>query len=193
MDSDEDAHYIVEDTDGATYITLRSIIEDHEHTLLHATTPQTAALINTLRHQFAEHIRTTLYNIRTYALHQQAVLHSAHPPVNNFPLPPSPFILHPNNGLPYDTPVIPTATAYPVHSFVPLDFSQFHIGSPLPAGSTPTPPTTPQGRFRFYAVRRGRQTGIFTSWPECRRHVNGISSEYRGFQSLESAQAYLRL
>jgi hypothetical protein len=66
MDSDEDAHYIVEDTDGATYITLRSIIEDHEHTLLHATTPQTAALINTLRHQFAEHIRTTLYNIRTY-------------------------------------------------------------------------------------------------------------------------------
>ena len=186
MDSDEDAHYIVEDTDGATYITLRSIIEDHEHTLLHATTPQTAALINTLRHQFAEHIRT-------YALHQQAVLHSAHPPVNNFPLPPSPFILHPNNGLPYDTPVIPTATAYPVHSFVPLDLSQLHIGSPPPAGSTPPPTTTPPGRFRFYAVRRGRQTGIFTSWPECRRQVNGISSEYRGFQSLESAQAYLRL
>ena len=98
-----------------------------------------------------------------------------------------------DNGLPYDTPAISTATAYPVHSFVPLDFSQFHIGSSLPARSTPTPPTTPQGRFRFYAVRRGRQTGIFTSWPECRRQVNGISSEYRGFQSLESAQAYLRL
>ena len=194
MDSDEDAHDIEEDSFGATYsTTLRSIIEDHEHTLLHATTPQTAALINTLRHQFAEHIRTILYNTRTYALHQQAVLHSAHPPVNNFPLPPSPFILHPNNGLPYDTPVIPTATAYPVHSFVPLDFSQLHIGSPLPAGSTPSPPTTPQGRFRFYAVRRGRQTGIFTSWPECRRQVNGFSSEYRGFQSLESAQTYLRL
>ncbi len=96
--------------------------------------PQTAALINTLRHQFAEHIRTTLYNTRTYALNQQAVLHSAHPPVNNFPLPPSPFILHlhPNNGLPYDTPAIPTSTAYPVHSVEPLDFSQFHIGSPLP-------------------------------------------------------------
>jgi len=130
-------YYIVEDTDGATYITLRSIIEDHEHTLLHATTPQTAALINTLRHQFAEHIRTTLYNIRTYALHQQAVLHSAHPPVNNFPLPPSPFILHPNNGLPYDTPVIPTATAYPVHS---PDISQLHISSPLPPGSIPHHP-----------------------------------------------------
>ena len=99
MDSDEDAHDIEENTFGATYsTTLRSIIEDHEHTLLHATTPQTAALINTLRHQFAEHIRTTLYNTRTYALHQQAVLHSAHPPFNNFPLPPSPFILHPNNG-----------------------------------------------------------------------------------------------
>ena len=79
MDSDEDAHDLEEDTFGAT-TTLRSIIEDHEHTLLHATTPQTAALINTLRHQFAEHIRTTLYNTRTYALHQQAVLHSAHPP-----------------------------------------------------------------------------------------------------------------
>ena len=90
MDSDEDAHDLEEDTFGATYsTTLRSIIEDHEHTLLHATTPQTAALINTLRHQFAEHIRTTLYNTRTYALHQQAVLHSAHPPFNNAPLPPS--------------------------------------------------------------------------------------------------------
>ena len=74
MDSDEDGYDIVEDTFGATYTTLRFIIDDHEHTLLHATTPQTAALINTLRHQFAEHIRTTLYNIRTYALHQQAVL-----------------------------------------------------------------------------------------------------------------------
>jgi hypothetical protein len=179
-------------TFGATYTTtLRSI----SHTLYHATTPQTAAPINTLQHHFEEHVRTTLYNLRTYALHQQELLHSAYPPVINFPLPPSPFILHPNTGLPYDTPVIPTATAYPMHSLEPLDISQFHISSPLrvPARSIPPSPTTPQGRFRFYAVRRGRQTGIFTSWPECRRHVNGISSEYRGFQGLEDAQAYLRL
>ncbi len=137
MDSDEDAHDIEEDTFGATYTTtLRSIIEDHEHTLLHATTPQTAALINTLRHQFAEHIRTTLYNIRTYVLHQQALPHSAYPPANAFPLPPSPFIIHPNTGLPYDTPPVPTATAYPVRS---LDISQLHFSSPLPPGSTPSP------------------------------------------------------
>ena len=128
MDSDEDAHDIEEDTFGATYsTTLRSIIEDHEHTLLHATTSQTAALINTLRHQFAEHIRTTIYNTRTYSLHQHALLHSAYPPATTFPLPPSPFILHPNTGLPYDTPVIPTATPFPVHSLEPLDISQLHI------------------------------------------------------------------
>ena len=125
MDSDEDASDIEASTFGATIATtLTTIMDDHEHTLLHATTPQTAAFINTLQHQFEEHIRTTIYNIRTYTLHQKALVHSAYPPVINFPLPPSPFIVNPNTGLPYETPVIPTATAYPVHSLEPQDISQ---------------------------------------------------------------------
>ena len=31
---------------------------------------------------------------------------------------------------------------------------------------------------KYYAVRRGRMVGIFRSWEECRRHVDGIYSEF---------------
>ncbi len=95
------------------------------------------------------------------------------------------FMTHP----PFPRPQ-PTLCTHSCHSIS----ASFTLAHPyLPDLPPHHPPTTPQGRFRFYAVRRGRQTGIFTSWPECHRQVNGISSEYRGFQSLESAQAYLRL
>lgn len=45
---------------------------------------------------------------------------------------------------------------------------------------------------KFYAVRKGRKTGIFTSWEECRAQVHGFSGpEYKGFTSLEDAKAFL--
>ena len=48
-------------------------------------------------------------------------------------------------------------------------------------------------RPRFYAVRKGRNVGIFHSWEECERHVSGVASEHKSFGTLEEAQAYLRV
>ena len=45
---------------------------------------------------------------------------------------------------------------------------------------------------KYYAVRRGFRTGIFTSWPECNDAVKGFSgAEFRGFRSRHDAVQYL--
>ncbi|MDR1208931.1 MAG: ribonuclease H family protein [Clostridiales bacterium] len=45
----------------------------------------------------------------------------------------------------------------------------------------------------FYAVRRGRQTGIFGAWDECKRAVTGFKgAEFRGFAARDEAEAYMR-
>ncbi|MCI0768545.1 ribonuclease H family protein, partial [Bacillus sp. TL12] len=45
---------------------------------------------------------------------------------------------------------------------------------------------------KVYAVRKGRQTGIFYSWKECEVNVKGYSgAEYRSFPSKKEAQHYL--
>lgn len=45
----------------------------------------------------------------------------------------------------------------------------------------------------FYAVRRGRETGIFTSWSECEKQVKGFRDcEYKGFSTREEAKSYLK-
>lgn len=45
----------------------------------------------------------------------------------------------------------------------------------------------------FYAVARGRITGIFKNWLECNSSVNKVSgANYKGFQSLEDAELFLR-
>ncbi len=44
-------------------------------------------------------------------------------------------------------------------------------------------------RKRFYVVWRGRQTGIFSSWEEARRQVEGYPrAQYKGFARLEDAK-----
>ena len=46
----------------------------------------------------------------------------------------------------------------------------------------------PKGKF--YVVWKGRQTGIFTSWAECEKHVKGfVSAEYKAFGSLSEAES----
>ena len=46
---------------------------------------------------------------------------------------------------------------------------------------------------KFYAVRKGRKTGIFRNWDDCRASVHGFSgSEYKSFGTLEEAQAFLQ-
>lgn len=47
---------------------------------------------------------------------------------------------------------------------------------------------------KVYAVKRGKITGIFKTWEECRDSVDGYpKAEYKGFSSMEEAQAYLRI
>ena len=45
---------------------------------------------------------------------------------------------------------------------------------------------------KYYAVKVGRETGIFTSWDVCKAQVQGYSGAvYKGFATLEEAQAFL--
>ena len=45
---------------------------------------------------------------------------------------------------------------------------------------------------KWYAVRRGRVTGILESWPECRKSVTGFpGAQFKSFKSLEEARTYL--
>lgn len=44
----------------------------------------------------------------------------------------------------------------------------------------------------FYAVKKGRITGIFDSWDDCKKAVDGYSgAEYKGFSNEYDAGAYL--
>ena len=45
---------------------------------------------------------------------------------------------------------------------------------------------------KYYAVRRGRKTGIYTSWSDCQSQIHGFSgAEYKSFSSREEAEEYL--
>ncbi len=45
---------------------------------------------------------------------------------------------------------------------------------------------------KFYAVKKGKSTGVFNSWDECKLAVDGYpNAEYKGFTSLSEAEAYL--
>ena len=45
---------------------------------------------------------------------------------------------------------------------------------------------------KYYAVKRGRNPGIYTSWTECRAQTQGYSGAvFKSFEALEAAQEYL--
>lgn len=45
---------------------------------------------------------------------------------------------------------------------------------------------------KYYAVRRGKKTGIFKTWNECEAQIKGFSgAEYKSFLDLESAKKFL--
>lgn len=47
---------------------------------------------------------------------------------------------------------------------------------------------------KFYAVRKGKKTGIFNTWDECKEQVNGYSgAEYKSFTTKEEANEYIGL
>lgn len=45
---------------------------------------------------------------------------------------------------------------------------------------------------KTYAVRKGRKTGLFNTWPECQKQVIGFSgAEYKSFKTLQEAKDYM--
>lgn len=45
---------------------------------------------------------------------------------------------------------------------------------------------------KYYAIRKGKKTGIFTNWDECKEYVLGYpSAEYKSFKKREEAEAYV--
>ena len=45
---------------------------------------------------------------------------------------------------------------------------------------------------KFYAVKKGKITGVFSSWEECKSAVEGFSgAEYKGFATRTEAEQYL--
>lgn len=46
---------------------------------------------------------------------------------------------------------------------------------------------------KFYAVKKGRKTGIFFSWAECEEQVKGFKGAlYKSFSTMEQAENYLQ-
>ncbi len=45
---------------------------------------------------------------------------------------------------------------------------------------------------KFYAVRKGYKVGVYNTWDECKKQVNGFSgAEYKSFQTLDEAYEYI--
>ena len=45
---------------------------------------------------------------------------------------------------------------------------------------------------KVYAVRKGRETGIFDTWDQCKSMVHGYKgAEYKSFATREEAQRYI--
>lgn len=46
---------------------------------------------------------------------------------------------------------------------------------------------------KFYAVKRGKKPGIYTSWPECQRQVAGFANaRFKGFMTRQAALEWLQ-
>lgn len=46
--------------------------------------------------------------------------------------------------------------------------------------------------MKYYAVKHGRQIGIFYSWPDCQKQVIGFpGASYKSFTSLDDANAFI--
>jgi hypothetical protein len=70
----------------------------------------------------------------------------------------------------------------------------FPVSTPtaIPAEAIEAPRRHPRsGNYPYFAVRVGRITGIFTDWQSCFRATNGVTNDFRGFESWNGAQDYL--
>ena len=47
---------------------------------------------------------------------------------------------------------------------------------------------------KIYAVKRGRSTGLFTSWDACKKQVEGFDgARFKGFMNAHDALAWLNI
>ncbi len=53
------------------------------------------------------------------------------------------------------------------------------------------PATWPRKRTKYYAVRKGRKSGIYETWEECEKQTKCITSEFKSFSTYDEAVAYL--
>ena len=45
---------------------------------------------------------------------------------------------------------------------------------------------------KYYAVRKGRKTGVFATWAECQKQVTGFSgAEFKSFGTMEEARIFV--
>jgi hypothetical protein len=145
---------------------FRNLVTNHLAILLAAEQefPEHHATIVNITHQFERHLSILVATVETYITLQQTIVHDLHE-------------------------LIPTAEAHVIYPPCPLPPSPFVI-EPVP---TSTSTNTRVSRFSHYAVRKGRTTGVFTTWSECFNSTNCIPNQFRGFNSLHDAQQYLLL
>ena len=65
--------------------------------------------------------------------------------------------------------------------------------APLPRALPACRAAAIMGKKNYYAVARGREPGIYRTWPECEAQVLHVkSARFKGFASEQEAHAYLR-
>jgi hypothetical protein len=79
----------------------------------------------------------------------------------------------------------------PVHSFSsPCKQATYTASSS--SSSSPNSLSSPSAR-KYYAVRRGRNTGIFRSWDDCRTQTDGFRlAVFKSFHTLHEAQQFMQ-
>jgi hypothetical protein len=61
------------------------------------------------------------------------------------------------------------------------------------APNRPDASTWPHKRTKYYAVRKGRKSGIYyETWEECEQQTKGVTSEFKSFSTFDEAVAYMK-
>ena len=48
-----------------------------------------------------------------------------------------------------------------------------------------------KNKWSFYAVARGRKVGLFTTWNDCKRQIDGFKgARFKGFNSKDDAERW---
>ena len=176
----DDLFNFVRELDDILEAHLANFIHHHDSTdPLH---PQTV-LLRVLHHQFTAHVQQHLTDIHIYSTNQHLLLTQ----LANNPLPPNPNPNPTNHTNPNPN---PTNHTNPNPNPNPNTNQRQAQQSSTVRDQNPR---SRRQRWSYYAVRRGRTRGVFSTWDECRLQVEGISNEFKGFNTIPEAHAYLGL